>query len=81
MPRDPNKPLSPLQREKSRADQYRIVLLEERKRAAGMMQALKKFWRADRELYRAENAGEQPRLNKAGTSYAIAKIRLFKHLR
>lgn len=39
--------------------------------------AVKRLRNADREYFRAEQTGEQPRLNKAGTAYAIAKIKLF----
>lgn len=37
----------------------------------------KSFRRADTEYNRAMNTCEQPRLNKAGTRYFIAKIKLF----
>jgi hypothetical protein len=42
--------------------------------------ALRSFRSADTEFTRASNTGEQPRLNKAGTRYAIAKHRLFRAL-
>ncbi len=42
-----------------------------------LLKAVRSFRRADTEFHRANNTGEQPRLNKAGTRYAIAKIKLF----
>ncbi len=50
------------------------VELERLRAAAGS------FRRADTEYGRAGNAGAQPRLSNAGTSYVIAKHRLFKAL-
>lgn len=44
---------------------------------AHIARAIRKFRNADTELRRAENSGEQPRLNKAGTRYACAKADLF----
>ncbi len=40
--------------------------------------AVRRLKRADVELRRAGNADDPKRLNEAGTSYAIAKINLFK---
>lgn len=40
---NPNKMFSPLKREKNRAEQYKVVLLEERKRLVEMVEALEKI--------------------------------------
>lgn len=42
-----------------------------------ILKALRRFKRADLEYRRAQQSLEQPRLNKAGTSYYIAKVKLF----
>lgn len=39
--------------------------------------ALRRLRNADVELRRAANSGDTVRINKAGTSYAMAKINLF----
>lgn len=44
-----------------------------------LLRLTKAFKRADDEFRRAKNSGTQPRLNKAGTSYAVAKWRLFEY--
>jgi len=46
-----------------------------------LLKTVKAFHNADVEFNRATVTGEQPRLNKAGTRYAIAKIRLFKFVK
>lgn len=45
---------------------------------AEIEKAVKRLRNADREYWRAQQTLEQPRLNKAGTAYAIAKIKLFQ---
>ena len=40
--------------------------------------AIRSFERADTEMRRAENAGEQPRLQRAGNRWATARYRLFQ---
>jgi len=59
--------------EKENADKD-AVIAELRKR-------IRSFERADVEYGRAKRAEEQPRLSNAGTSYAIAKIHLFRTAR
>lgn len=44
---------------------------------ANLIAAVKSLRKADTEYRRAIAAAEQPRLSKAGTRYAIAKISLF----
>lgn len=39
--------------------------------------AVRRLRNADKEYWRAQQTGEQPRLNKAGTAYSIAKIKLY----
>ncbi len=46
-----------------------------------LRRAVWRFERADTELRRADNAGEQPRLQKAGNRYAMARIHLFNTAR
>ena len=46
-----------------------------------LKRAIRSFQRADTEFTRATYAGKQPRLNIAGTRYAITKHRLFCRLR
>lgn len=43
-----------------------------------MRKAVRRLKRADTEMDRAGNVDDPPRLNKAGTAYAMAKISLFK---
>lgn len=43
-----------------------------------LLKLIKRLRNADIELSRATTAADPARLNRAGTSYAIAKIRLFK---
>lgn len=45
---------------------------------AEIEKAVKRLRNADKEFWRAEQTREQPRLNKAGTAYTIAKIKLYK---
>ena len=45
-----------------------------------LKRAIRSFQRADTEFTRATYAGKQPRLNIAGTRYAITKHRLFSRL-
>jgi len=45
-----------------------------------LRKAVRSFQNADTEYRRAKYTGEQPRLNKAGTRYVIAKHRMFKAL-
>jgi hypothetical protein len=49
--------------------------------AEELLKAIKRFERADTEYRRAHHSCEQPRLNRAGTAYAIAKTALFKAAR
>jgi len=42
-----------------------------------LQKAVRTFRNADTEYRRASNAGEQPRLNRAGTRYACAKYAMF----
>lgn len=43
-----------------------------------LIRAVARLRRADDENRRACQAGEQPRLNRAGTDYAVAKFKLFQ---
>lgn len=45
---------------------------------AEIEKVVKHLRRADKEYWRAQQGVQQPRLNKAGTAYAIAKIKLYK---
>jgi hypothetical protein len=46
--------------------------------AQRLYHAIRSFERADTEYRRARNADAQPRLNKAGSAFRVAKARLFK---
>jgi hypothetical protein len=59
------------------AKPYHLQLLEPNDEDK-LRRAIKSFKNADVEYTRAIQADTQPRLNKAGTRYAIAKYRLFK---
>ena len=50
---------------------------DEIERLRTALKAVRSFERADTEFSRAQNTGEQPRLSKAGTRYALAKSRMF----
>lgn len=43
-----------------------------------LLNAVRSFMLANTEFRRAKNAGAQPRLQKAGTRYYLAKRRMFK---
>ncbi len=48
------------------------------RKLTALLKQVRAFERADTEFRRASGTGEQPRLNIAGSRYAVAKIRLFR---